>query len=128
MTKFITDASAWIEYLEGTERGRAVIKIIEDNNNEIFTASATVAEVVSKFLRADKDIKLALTSINNLSVVVDLSQEISFAAGQIHFEEKKKNKEFGMLDALVAATAKKLGAKILARDNDFKHFKEAVLI
>jgi predicted nucleic acid-binding protein len=126
--RFVFDASAWIEYLEGTEKGKAIIKIAENEDNEIFTSSTTVAEVISKFLRANKDTKIAITGINNLSIVIDASQEISIAAGQIHVEEKKKNKEFGMLDAFVAATAKKLNAKILTMDPDFKHFKEAIFV
>ena len=58
---------------------------------------------------------------------MNLNSETSILAGQIHFEEKKKNKDFGMLDAFVVAAAKKLNAKILTGDNDFKHFKEAVI-
>jgi len=126
--RFVIDASAWIEYLDGTETGKSVIKIAEDNSTEVFTSAATVAEVVSKFLRANKDVKIAFASINNLTVVFNLTQEISMAAGQIHAAAKKTNKNFGMLDAFVVATARKFGAKILTCDSDFRGFKEAVII
>ncbi|MBI2541191.1 PIN domain-containing protein [Candidatus Woesearchaeota archaeon] len=128
MTNFVVDAYAWIEYLEGSQKGKKVTEIVENSSNEIFTSSTTIAEVISKFLRTSKDIKIALTAINTLSTIIAISNEISALAGQIHFEAKKKNKEFGMLDAFVAATAKKIGAKILTGDNDFKNFKEAVMI
>lgn len=128
MTKFVIDAYAWIEYLDGSEKGKKVAGIIEDDANEIFTSSATVAEVVGKVIRRDQDIKVALNYINNFSTVHDITQEIGISAAQIHFESKKKVKNFGMLDAFVAATAKNLNAKILTGDNDFRGFKEAVII
>ncbi len=101
---------------------------MEDDSNEIFTSSTTVAEVVSKSMRENKDVKVALAHINNLSKVLNITPDFGILAGQIHFEAKKKNKEFGMLDAFVAATAKKISAKILTGDEDFKHFKETVFI
>ncbi len=128
MAKFVVDAYAWIEYLGGTEKGKKAAGIIEDESNEVFTSAATISEVVSKFLRENKDEKIGLNSINSLSIVISLSQEICASAGRIHFEAKKKNKEFGMLDAFVAATARKINAMILTGDDDFKHFKEVVFI
>lgn len=128
MNKFVVDAYAWIEYLDGSEKGKRFAETIENTLNELFTSSATVAEVVSKFLRTNKDVKIALTAINSMSNVLSVTNEIGTEAGQIHFEAKKKNKEFGMLDAFVAATAKKINAKILTGDEHFKNFKEAVFI
>ena len=128
MTSFVVDAFAWVEYLQGTEKGKKSAEIIENDTNRIFTSSATIAEVLSKVLRQNKEIDAALSHISNFSTVVDVSNEIGIIAAQIHFEAKKKNKNFGMLDAFVAATARKLNAKILTGDPDFKNFKEAVLI
>lgn len=128
MTRYVIDAYAWIEYLNGTEKGKNAAAIIEDNSNDIFTSTSTIAEVISKTLRESKDIKIALDHINNLSAVTSVTQEIGTEAGQIHFESKKKNKDFGMLDAFVAATAKNINAKILTGDEHFKDFKEAVFI
>ena len=128
MTRFVVDAYAWIEYFEGSEKGKKFSEIIEDNSNELFTSSATSSEVISKFLRVKKDVKIALTAIDTLSTIAVINQELGIEAGFIHYEAKKKNKEFGMLDAFVAATAKKLGAKILTGDPHFKGFKEVVMM
>ncbi len=128
MTKYIIDAYAWIEYLNGSEKGKKFAEILEDVTNELFTSSATVGEIISKTLRENRDVKVALTNINNLSTVLNITQEISILAGQIHFDAKKKDKEFGMLDAFVAATARKTNSKILTGDDDFRHFKDALFI
>ena len=128
MTKFVIDAFAWIEYLEGSEKGKTVTEIVEDRANELFTASTTFAEVISKFLKENKDTSIALTALDTLSSIIIINKELSVLAGHIHFEAKKRNKNFGMLDAFVAATAKNLNAKILTGDNDFRGFKEAVIV
>lgn len=128
MSKFVIDAYAWIEYLNGSGEGKKVAEILEDNSNEIFTSAATIAEVISKSMRENKDAKIALTHINNLSTVLGVTQEIGILTGQIHFETKKKNKDFGMLDAFVAATSISINAKILTGDKHFKNFKQAVFI
>ena len=128
MTRFVVDAYTWIEYLEDSEKGRKAAKIIEEDSNAIFTSSATVAEIISKFLRVNKDVRTAINCINSMSNVISVNQEIANLAGHIHFEAKKNNKDFGMLDAFVAATAQKVRAKILTGDPDFKGFKEAIMI
>ena len=128
MTKFVVDTSAWIEYLEESEKGRKFSKIIENGENELFTSCSSVAEIITKFLKSSKETSIALDCIHSLSNVIDADEEISILSGQIHFEEKKKNKDFGMLDAFVAATAKTKSAKILTSDNNFKNFKEAVIV
>ena len=69
MDKFVIDAYAWIEYLDGSEKGEMVAEIIENDENEIFTSSATVAEVVGKVLRRNDDTKIALNHINNFSSI-----------------------------------------------------------
>ena len=128
MTKIVVDAYAWIEYFNASEKGLKIKQIIENENNEIFISSVTFAEVISKFLRTNKEVTIAIAGLNTLSTTVEVSQDISISAGEIHFNEKKKNEDFGMLDSFVVATAKKLNAKILTGDNDFKNFKEVIFI
>ena len=60
MTKVVVDSYAWIEYLEDSEKGRRAAEFIENNSNEIFTSSASVAEVIGKFLKANKDIRIVI--------------------------------------------------------------------
>ena len=128
MTKFVIDASAWIEYLGGSESGKKAASILESTAHESYTSSATTSEVISKFLREKQDAAIALTAMNNLSTVIPLSPEMGSIAGTIHYKAKKKNRHFGMLDAFVVATARTLKAKILTKDKDFNQFKEAVFL
>ncbi len=128
MTKFIVDACAWIDYFDDSEKGRKFAEIIESDSHEIFTSAATVAEVVSQFLKRRFFPEKAINGIISLSNVLDVTPDIAWETGRIHNETKKRNESFGMLDAFVVATAKTMNAKILTSDNDFRIFKEAVIL
>jgi len=125
--KFIVDAWAWIEYFDGTSTGEQIKKYIENDKNTILTASVTIAEIVSKFLRRRMDPRQAVGGIITLSKTVDIGTEIASFAGEVHAENRMKIKDFGLSDAFVLAIAKTQNAKILTGDPHFKGFKEAIL-
>ena len=127
MTKYVVDAYAWIEYLEGTDAGRKVTEILE-NNDDIFTCAVTLGEVVSKVARLGKDAKIAYDVLLSNSQVVVVDEELSFQAGLLHCEMRKTAKDFGLADAYVFATARRLKANILTGDPHFKPLKEAIMI
>ena len=128
MTKIIIDAYAWVEYLDGTEKGVAVRKIIEDHENNVYTCVVTIAELVSKFSRKNTDINIALNAVRTLSKVINIDAELSESAGKLHAEVRKRVKDFGLSDAYLLATARKLQARILTGDVHFKNLKEAMMI
>jgi PIN domain nuclease of toxin-antitoxin system len=127
MTKHVIDAYAWIEYLDGTDAGRKVTAILE-NNNDIYTCAVTLAEVVSKVARKGKDPKIAYDVLMSNSQVVSVDDELSFQAGLLHCEMRKTVKDFGLADAYVLATARRLESKILTGDAHFSLLKEAIMI
>ena len=126
--RVVFDTYAWVEYLKGSETGIKVQKILESQENEIFSSVITIAEVSSISKRESKDVELGYTIINNLSKIHSITTELAKEAGTLHAEMRKKIKDFGMADSLVLLTARKLGAKILTGDPHFKGFKEAILI
>jgi len=127
MSKHVIDAYAWIEYLDGSEAGGKVRALIE-KNDEIYTCAMTIAEVVSKVARKGKDMKIAYDVLLSNSQIVNVDEELSWQAGLLHFEMRKTLKDFGLADAYVLATARKLKSKVLTGDLHFKGVKEAVLI
>jgi len=127
MTKHVIDAYAWIEYLDGTDEGRKVRQILE-NNDETFTCAVTLAEVVSKIARMGKDSKTAYDVLLSNSQIVSVDEELSLQAGLLHCEMRKTEKDFGLADAYILAAARKLKAKILTGDPHFKSLKEAIMI
>lgn len=126
--RYVIDAHAWIEYFIGSKRGGKVRKILESEENEIFTSIITVSEVTSVIKRENRDYEQKYIDIINLSKIYFMNLEFAKEAGILHAETRKKIKDFGLADSLVLLTARKLGAKILTGDPHFKGFKEAILI
>ena len=126
--RYVIDATAWIEYFIGSERGKKVKEILDSNENEIFSSIITLTEVVSVTKRENRDAEEKYRDILNLSSIHFISLELSKEAGILHAEIRKKIKDFGLADTFVLLTARKLNAKILTGDPHFKTFKEAILI
>lgn len=126
--RYIIDAHAWISYLIGEKAGESVTKIVEDTKNEIFTNIVTLAEVMSIIKREDRDYNESCKIILSLSKIYVADIVFAREVGLLHAEIKKKIKDFGLADAFVLLTARKLNAKIITGDKHFKSFKEAVLL
>ena len=127
MTKHVIDAYAWIEYLDGSPSGKKVATIIE-NNSDVYTCAITLGEVVSKVARMGKDSKIAYDVLLSNSQIITVDDELSLQAGLIHCEMRKTSKDFGLVDAYILATARKLKSKILTGDPHFQGIKEAIMI
>ena len=121
------DAYAWIEYLDGTVKGMKVKDILMQPN-EIYTSSFTIAEVISKTKRQEKNIDIVYQALCINSKFIQITPEIAKEAGICHAEIHKKIRDFGLIDSLLLILARKLNAKILTGDKHFKGFKEAILI
>ena len=122
----MTDSWVRIEYLEGSDIGRKVKEIIE--NEDIFTSMVTVAEVTSKMSRMGKDVNAVFSSITSLSKIIVGGPEFAKEVGVLHSEVKKKIPNFSLGDAFVLQTAKSLDARVLTGDPDFRGIKEAVML
>lgn len=128
MPRYVMDAYAWIEYLIGSKPGAKVNAILENETNEIYTNAVTVAEVISKVARENREVQAAYDILLSNSQIVDVDEELSKEAGILHAEMRKTEKDFGLADAYVLATARKLKSKILSGDPHFESVKEATLI
>ena len=88
--RYVIDAHAWIEYFIGSDKGNEVRKILESNENEIFSSIITIAEVVSATKRENKDAEQKYADIINLSKIYSISLEFTKEAGILHAETRKK--------------------------------------
>lgn len=125
--KYIIDAYAWIEYLEGSEQGEKVYKIL-NADNEIFTLPITISEVVSKVKRNNGNSSLAYDAIISNSKILQSTTVVTKEAGLLHAELRKKKSSIGIVDCLLISHARSIKARILTGDNHFKNFKEAVML
>ena len=108
MTRFVVDAYAWIEYLAGSQAGEKVKLIITNEHEQIYTSSVTIAEVISKIKRQDRDYETAYKVITTLSKPMIVDEEASKSVGLLHAQIRKKITNFGLADAYVLHLAKSL--------------------
>lgn len=128
MSRYVLDAWAWIEYFEGSSKGAQVKDVIFDTGNEIYTHCVSVAEIVSKGERSGKDTNEIWRAITNNSTVIEFNTEESREVGITHARTKSKNRNFSLADAFVLISARKLRAKVLTGDLDFKNIPDVVLL
>jgi predicted nucleic acid-binding protein len=128
LNSYVVDAWAWIEYLIGSEYGAKLNEILEDENAEVYTCAVTLSEVISKVAREGKDVEVAYSLLLSNSQILNADEELSKSAGLAHAEMRQKEKDFGLADSYVLATARKLKTKILTGDPHFRNLTEAVLI
>ncbi|MGD0804584.1 MAG: PIN domain-containing protein [Candidatus Bathyarchaeia archaeon] len=125
--QIVSDAYAWVEYLDGTKRGEKLRDLLE-GGAEIYTSAVTVAEVVSRAARTKRGPETARAIIGGNSTVVEADEQLSYDAGMMHAEVRQTIRDFGLADAYVLATARKLGARVLTGDPHFKDIGDAIMI
>ena len=124
--KYIIDSYAWIEYLDGTINGLKVKEVLMQE--EAYILILSIAEVISRAMRTGKNTDEVYNAISLNSKIINITPELSRDAGILHAEIRKKIKDFGLIDAFILLTARKINAKIITGDKHFRGFKEAILI
>ncbi len=112
------DTNAWIEFFDGTPKGAKVRELLKQERPAV--ATATLAEVTSWCLRRGFEPQRFVRLIEKNSSVLALTPYAASQAGEIHFRNKKIDNTFGMVDAMIYATALNYGLKLVTGD---KHFE-----
>ncbi len=126
--KYVFDAHAWIEYLQGSKQGEDVCALLQSERNQIFVLPITIAEVVAKIKRDKGNYKLAHEAIVSNATVIETSDEAALEAGIVYVDTRKKLTSFGIVDALVLVTAAAIKAKVVTGDYHFKQFKNVLFL
>ncbi len=128
MNKFVIDAYAWIEYLNGSEIGKKVKIVIEHPQHEIFTSTITFSEIIYYLKRKDTELEEPKKIIILISTLVPISVSLAEEAGTMHAELRKERKHIGLADTFVITTARSLNAKIVTGDEDFRGLNDVIMI
>ncbi len=128
MNKYVIDAYSWVEYFQGTDSGKKVKELIENSNSLNYTNILTISELSSFFQRKGYDFKEAKNIILSVSKAFEINIDFAEEAGKLHAIIKKERKHIGLVDVFVLLTARRLSAKVITGDEDFRGLKEVVLI
>ena len=117
---YIIDSYAWIEYFIGSKKGEVLKKLFLERKNKFFTVECCLAEIKGWCLREDQDFDKLFRIVKSNSSVLQIMEYEWINAAKEKFEQRKMQKTFGLIDAVILTKQKELNCKIISGD---KHFK-----
>jgi predicted nucleic acid-binding protein len=128
MNKILLDTSAWVEYFNGSDKGRKVREMLVSAGSFALTTGMVAAELASKFLREGKPADEIMIALRAISVLVAFDYDAAYKTAGIYVRQRKSKPKFGIVDAHIVAAAILNDAKIITCDTDFSGIQEAVVI
>jgi len=135
--KIVIDTYAWIEVFLGTEKGRKVVGILKDAE-EVYTPSIVLAEISKKYAQSgysDEKIEERIRAITRQTRIVKIDERLALLVAKAYrelirnYEAKgSKGNKPGIADAIILASAWKVGGKILTGDAHFKGMENVIWI
>ncbi|MEM2729812.1 MAG: type II toxin-antitoxin system VapC family toxin [Candidatus Korarchaeum sp.] len=133
--RIVLDTYGWVEIFIGSEDGERVRRIVEESE-EVYTPTIVLAEVARKYLRegfGEDEILERLDVIDYSSEVVPIDKRIALEAAKCYLElteraKREKLRDPSLFDAIILATARVLGAKLLSGDEHFKGMDEVIWV
>ena len=120
----VFDSSVWIELLKNGPKSTEAKKYL---GKKILAPEITLAEVSAKAYDFGLPNPLSIIeSIAQQAQAVGLNTWIADRAGKLRREHQKEG--LSLNDAIILATAEYYEAGLLTLDNDFKPFKNAIVI
>lgn len=133
--KTVIDTYAWIEIFIGSKSGEKAKEMLQ-KAEETYTPDVVIAEIARKYLREgmkEQTIRERLTTIEETSEIIPIDKNIAFESAKCYLElmEKAKTRKLkapSLFDAIVLATARTLGAKLVTGDEHFEEINETLWI
>lgn len=115
----LLDTSAWIEFFQGTERGKLVKNVLKIEQS--FTSIITFAEISNWCIKnnIENKTKEYIEGMKTGSQILLLNEAIIIASGKINYKRKKSVNKWGMMDSFILATSLFYNLKILTKDSYF---------
>ena len=111
----------------GTKKGETVRKLV-DNSVQLYTSPIVIAEIYSKSMRTDGNVKERTDFIIDRCALIPIDDVIAVEAAKIHAENREKFKDFGLADAFIMASARSKGLGVMTGDMHFEEFEDAVML
>lgn len=122
----LLDTSAWIEFFIKSPQGEKVKEYLKNEN--CYTNMTSLAEISNWASKQNKNPEELIIFVKTLTQLVELSETISSKAGELNFQRKKVESNWGMLDSFILATAQIYNLNILTKDRHFKDLPNVELL
>ena len=119
----LIDTSAWIEFFDGSEKGKKVWNFL--NSANCFTSIITITELTKWAIKNNIDYKNRIERIKKSSNIININEIVALLAGQINEEYENRP---GIADSIIYATAKFYKLRVLTSDKDFSGLDDVEFI
>jgi predicted nucleic acid-binding protein len=125
---YIIDSYAWVEYFIGSVKGEVLKKLFSKESNEFLTLECCLAEIQGWALRNNKDFNELFKVIRANSDIFSVSEMDWIEAGKERFEQRKRQRDFGLIDACILVKRNEKNCQIISGDKHFKGMKKVVFM
>ncbi|MFH0715073.1 MAG: PIN domain-containing protein [Candidatus Diapherotrites archaeon] len=125
---YLLDTHAWIEYADGSNKGKTVQTLLESEGHSFATVEPSLAEIRYWCAKKSRDFDAFLAVIRTNSSILPVSTEEWIESGEEKFEQRKKIKDIGLIDCVLLVKQKRMGAKIITGDPHFRHAKNVLYL
>jgi predicted nucleic acid-binding protein len=121
----LIDSWAWVEFFAGSKTGESVKTYVMDENQEIIISSINLAEIYRIALDRfdEKAAEKRRRAMISRCYLVPVDEEIAVKGAKLRHE-----RDWGLGDALIYATAIREGAKVLTGDPHFKGLNHVIFL
>lgn len=121
----LLDSWAWVEFFAGSKTGELVKTYVMDENQEIIISSINLAEIYRIALdRFDEQTaEKRRRAMNSRCYLIPVDEEIAIKGAKFRHE-----RDWGLGDAIIYATAIREDAKVLTGDLHFKGLKDVIFL
>ena len=122
----IIDSYSWVEYLIGSKKGQVLKKLFKNTKNEFKTVECCLAELKGWALKNNQEFKPIYDTIKSNSIITKIKEEDWIKAAKERYEQRKTQKDFGLIDAMILTKQKEFNCKIISGDKHFKKIKNVI--
>jgi predicted nucleic acid-binding protein len=120
--RVLLDTTAWWEILQGTPAGASLRKrYVQAESQELYVSAILVAELTARLDAAGlgDDISPALAGIRARSTVLPVTDALAEEGGRLRAVLRQRDRNASLADAIMLASARSVGAKLLSNDPAF---------
>lgn len=122
----LLDTSAWVDFFKKTKRSQALIPLMQEE--VLYTSEISLAELSDWCFKNGLESAPFFAVVKRHSSVLKLPEAFFEGIGAFYNTQRNKKPKFGMMDALIAATALAHGLHIVTFDQDFQGLKDAIVL
>ncbi len=121
----LIDSWAWVEFFRGSKKGEEIRAYVMDENQDIIISSINLAEIYRLALdRFDEQTaEKRRRAMISRCYLIPVDEEIAIKGAKFRHE-----RDWGLGDALIYATAIREDAKVLTGDPHFKGLKDVIFL